>query len=104
MRKLTGYATHDWAISEIEDSLKIGELRFRSKTKAGPLEDKQLSLSLSRKDNIALTCQAPAFHWRTLRNDTQTDSTMFNFNVLLVRRHFRILPDMSRLQLQLHLP
>ena len=33
---------HDWAISEIEDPLAFGELRFRSKTMAGPLEDKQL--------------------------------------------------------------
>ena len=29
---------------------------------------------------------------------------MFNFNVLSVRRHIRILPDMFQLQLQLHLP
>ena len=50
------------------------------------------------------TCQVTALHWRTLRSDTQTDSTMFNFNVLSVRRHIRILPDMSQLQLQLHLP
>ena len=34
---------HDWGDSEMHDSPKIGELRFRSKTKAGPLEDKQLS-------------------------------------------------------------
>ena len=41
---------HDWAISEIEDPLAFGELRFRSKTMAGPLEDKPLS----RLGNIAL--------------------------------------------------
>ena len=43
---------HDWSDAEILDSptLKFGELRFRSKTKAGPLEDKQLS----RAGNIAL--------------------------------------------------
>ena len=41
---------NDWAILEMEDSPKLGELRFRSKTKAGPLEDKQLS----RLGNIAL--------------------------------------------------
>ena len=29
---------YDWAILEMEDSLAFGELRFRSKTKAGPLE------------------------------------------------------------------
>jgi hypothetical protein len=29
---------------------------------------------------------------------------MFNFNFLSVRRHIRILPDMSQLQLQLQLP
>ena len=46
---LVSYA-HDWAILEMEDSPKLGELRFRSKTKAGPLEDKQLS----RLGNIAL--------------------------------------------------
>ena len=40
----------DWGDSEILDSLAFGELRFRSKTKAGPLEDKQLS----RAGNIAL--------------------------------------------------
>jgi hypothetical protein len=28
---------------ETEDPLALGELKFRSKTKAGPLEDKQLS-------------------------------------------------------------
>ena len=33
----------DWGDSEILDSLKLGELRFRSKTKAGPLEAEQLS-------------------------------------------------------------
>ena len=43
-------AIYDWAILEMEDSPKLGELRFRSKTKAGPLEDKQLS----RLGNIAL--------------------------------------------------
>ena len=31
---------YDWGDSEMEDSPKIGELRFRSKTTAGPLEDK----------------------------------------------------------------
>ena len=41
---------YDWPDSEMHDSPKIGELRFRSKTKAGPLEDKQLS----RLGNIAL--------------------------------------------------
>ena len=41
---------YDWSDSEILDSPKLGELRFRSKTKAGPLEDKQLS----RAGNIAL--------------------------------------------------
>ena len=40
----------DWSDSEMEDSLAFGELRFRSKTKAGLLEDKQLS----RAGNIAL--------------------------------------------------
>ena len=34
---------HDWAISEMEDSPKIGELRNGAKTKAGPLEAEQLS-------------------------------------------------------------
>ena len=34
----------------MEDSLKLGELRIRSKTKAGPREDKQLS----RLGDIAL--------------------------------------------------
>ena len=34
---------HDWPDSEILDSLAFGELRFRSKTKAGPLEAEQLS-------------------------------------------------------------
>ena len=88
----------DWAISEMEDSPKIGELRNGAKTKAGPLEAEQLS----RLGNS--TCQVTALHWRTLRSDTQTDITMFNFNVLSVRRHIRIRPDMSQLQLQLHLP
>ena len=76
----------------MEDSTAFGELRFRSKTKAGPLEDKQLS----RAGNIRLaqpSSQVTALHWRTLRSDTQTESTMFNFNVLSVRRHIRILPD-----------
>ena len=41
---------HDWAISEMEDSTKIGELRNGAKTKAGPLEAEQLS----RLGNIAL--------------------------------------------------
>ena len=41
---------YDWGVLEILDSLALGELRFRSKTKAGPLEDKQLS----RAGNIAL--------------------------------------------------
>ena len=41
---------YDWAILEMEDSLAFGELRFRSKTKAGPLEAEQLS----RLGNIAL--------------------------------------------------
>ena len=41
---------HDWAISEMEDSPKIGELRNGAKTKAGPLEAEQLS----RLGNIAL--------------------------------------------------
>ena len=41
---------YDWSDSEILDSPKFGELRIRSKTKAGPLEDKQLS----RLGNIAL--------------------------------------------------
>ena len=44
------YLISDWSDSEILDSLAFGELRFRSKTKAGPLEDKQLS----RAGNIAL--------------------------------------------------
>jgi hypothetical protein len=44
------YLIFDWSDSEMHDSPKIGELRFRSKTKAGPLEDKQLS----RAGNIAL--------------------------------------------------
>ena len=40
----------DWIQkSDIEDTY-LGELRFRSKTKAGPLEDKPLS----RAGNIAL--------------------------------------------------
>ena len=42
--------TCDWSDSEMEDSLAFGELSFRSKTKAGPLEDQQLS----RLGNIAL--------------------------------------------------
>jgi hypothetical protein len=41
---------YDWAISEMEDSPKIGELRNGAKTKAGPLEAEQLS----RLGNIAL--------------------------------------------------
>ena len=40
----------DWGDSEILVSLAFGELRFRSKTKAGPLEAEQLS----RLGNIAL--------------------------------------------------
>ena len=40
----------DWGDSEKQDRGHLGELRFRSKTKAGPLEDKQLS----RAGNIAL--------------------------------------------------
>ena len=40
----------DWADSEKRHRGHLGELRFRSKTKAGPLEDKQLS----RLGNIAL--------------------------------------------------
>jgi hypothetical protein len=70
-------------------SLKLGELRNGAKTKAGPLEAEKLS----RFGNS--TCQVTALHWRILRSDTQTDSTMFNFNVFSVRRHIRILPDMS---------
>ena len=99
-------STFDWGDSEKQDRGRLGELRFRSKTKAGPLEGKPLS----RLGNIALTCQVririTALHWRTLRSDTQTESTMFNlshnFNVLSVRWHIRILPDMPQLQLQLH--
>ena len=81
----------DWSDSEILDSLAFGELRNGAKTKAGPLEAEQLS----RLGNS--TCRVTALHWRTLRSDTQTDSTMFNFNVLSVRRHkiIRILPDIS---------
>ena len=37
------FMTCDWGDSEMEDPLAFGELRIRSKTKAGPLEDKQLS-------------------------------------------------------------
>ena len=40
----------DWGDLEMHDSTAFGELRFRSKTKAGPLEDKPLS----REGNIAL--------------------------------------------------
>ena len=40
----------DWADSEKGHRGQFGELRFRSKTKAGPLEDKPLS----RAGNIAL--------------------------------------------------
>ena len=47
---LSELSRYDWGDSEILDSPKLGELRFRSKTKAGPLEDKQLS----RAGNIAL--------------------------------------------------
>ena len=45
-----GEYIHDWADSENQDLRQFGELRFRSKTKAGPLEDQQLS----RLGNIAL--------------------------------------------------
>jgi len=40
----------DWGDSEKGHRRRFGELRFRSKTKAGPLEDQQLS----REGNIAL--------------------------------------------------
>ena len=42
--------TSDWAILEILDSPKLGELRNGAKTKAGPLEAEQLS----RLGNIQL--------------------------------------------------
>ena len=47
---LPRYSLHDWGDSENQDRGHLGELRIRSKTKAGPLEDKQLS----RLGNIAL--------------------------------------------------
>jgi hypothetical protein len=69
-------------------------LRNDAKTnKAGPLEDKQLSRLGNMRGIALLQVSVTALHWRTLRSDTQTDSTMFNFNVLSVRQHIRILPD-----------